>query len=87
MTIKTRLIVPQISDDKDPLADPIAEQTPELNGDAHRPLSTNALTQHNMQQNGKPPTPLEWIVVRIEVTDTGFGIKPQDMAQSKLFCK
>ncbi|THG98478.1 hypothetical protein EW026_g3717 [Hermanssonia centrifuga] len=27
----------------------------------------------------------EWIVVRIEVTDTGCGIKPQDMVQSKLF--
>lgn len=27
------------------------------------------------------------IIVRIEVTDTGCGIKPKDMDQSKLFCK
>ena len=33
----------------------------------------------------KPP-PLEWIVVRIEVSDTGCGIRRKDMVQSKLFC-
>ena len=48
-------------------------------------LSTNHLTQHNVI-HGKPPPPLEWIVVRIEVTDTGCGIRPKDMIQSKLFC-
>ncbi|CCM01334.1 uncharacterized protein FIBRA_03383 [Fibroporia radiculosa] len=48
----------------------------------HR-LSTSLLTQHNTIHS-KPP-PVEWIVVRIEVTDTGYGIRPQDMVQSKLF--
>ena len=48
----------------------------------HR-LSASHLTQHN-NTHSKPP-PLEWIVVRIEVTDTGYGIRPKDMVQSKLF--
>ena len=50
------------------------------------PLSTDLLTEHN-RQHGKPLQQLEWIVVRIEVTDTGYGIKQEDMAQSKLFCE
>jgi len=49
---------------------------------AHR-LSATHLTQHN-NVHSKPP-PLEWIVVRIEVSDTGYGIRPKDMVQSKLF--
>ncbi len=55
-------------------------------GDDHRlkePLSTDHLTEHNKRH---ATSALEYIVVRIEVTDTGFGIKPEDMAQSKLFC-
>lgn len=53
--------------------------------DAQRPLSADYLSQHNMQDGSKAP--LEWIVVRIEVSDTGYGIKAQDMSQSKLFCE
>ncbi|KAI0923514.1 hypothetical protein AcV5_009035 [Taiwanofungus camphoratus] len=49
----------------------------------HR-LSATRLTQHNVLTS-KPPPPLEWIVVRIEVSDTGYGIRPKDMVQSKLF--
>ena len=30
--------------------------------------------------------PLKRIVVRIEVSDTGHGIPPREMAQGKLFC-
>ncbi|KAH9930211.1 uncharacterized protein B0H18DRAFT_1116910 [Fomitopsis serialis] len=48
----------------------------------HR-LSATHLTQHNNTITKPPPT--EWIVVRIEVTDTGYGIRPKDMVQSKLF--
>ncbi|KAI0073055.1 hypothetical protein K474DRAFT_1700572 [Panus rudis PR-1116 ss-1] len=47
------------------------------------PLSTFLLNQHNARHT--KPAPLEWIVVRIEVTDTGCGIRPKDMIQSKLF--
>lgn len=48
-------------------------------------LCATHLNRHN-DFHSKPP-PLEWIVVRIEVTDTGCGIRPKDMVQSKLFCK
>ncbi|KAH9893343.1 hypothetical protein C8Q73DRAFT_746102 [Cubamyces lactineus] len=55
------------------------------NGNGHPQLSATHLTQHNVLHS-KPAPPLEWIVVRIEVKDTGCGIRPKDMVQSKLFC-
>ncbi len=54
--------------------------------DFHHTLSQSHLTQHNTLHS-KPAPPLEWIVVRIEVTDTGCGIRPKDIVQSKLFCE
>lgn len=56
----------------------------EEDNDRMQPLSTDHLTEHNMQH---ATSPLEYIIVRIEVTDTGCGIKQEDMVQSKLFCK
>lgn len=49
------------------------------------PLSSGRLTRHNKTHSKS--LELEWIVVRIEVTDTGYGIRPRDMVQSKLFSK
>ncbi|KZP17575.1 hypothetical protein FIBSPDRAFT_920629 [Athelia psychrophila] len=57
--------------------------TPSTSNQLHL-LSATHLSQHN-EDHSKPRTPLEWIVVRIEVTDTGCGIRSKDMAQSKLF--
>ena len=51
---------------------------------AKPPLSTDHLNQHNKQH---ATSPLEYIIVRIEVADTGYGIRPQDMVEGKLFCK
>ncbi|EPQ54871.1 hypothetical protein GLOTRDRAFT_111444 [Gloeophyllum trabeum ATCC 11539] len=45
-------------------------------------LSAQHLSQH--EQN-VPKEPIDWIVVRIEVQDTGFGIPPKEMVESKLF--
>lgn len=45
-------------------------------------LSATSLSMHNLRHS-KPP---EVVVVRIEVQDTGFGIPPKEMEQSKLFC-
>ncbi|KAI0318763.1 hypothetical protein OF83DRAFT_1231076 [Amylostereum chailletii] len=55
----------------------------ELGGGAGRGprLSANSLSQHNLRHS-KPP---ELIVVRIEVQDTGYGILPKELEQSKLF--
>lgn len=47
-------------------------------------LSRSLLSQHDVLHSR--PAPIEWIVVRIEVTDTGCGIRPKDMVQTKLFC-
>lgn len=45
-------------------------------------LSESSLHQHNRSHEPRR----SWIVVRIEVTDTGYGIPPKEMVQSKLFC-
>ncbi|KAF5373287.1 hypothetical protein D9615_007374 [Tricholomella constricta] len=81
VSISTKLIMPAS----------VIVETPttrrSLNGDhdldGHPPLSATYLREHNNE--GKQPAALEWIVVRIEVTDTGHGIKPRDIVQNKLF--
>lgn len=84
LTVKTMLIVPEAKS-LDPFGGPITEPVMLFSeGDQLHPLSTSYLTQHNMQHDKARP-PLEYIVVRIEVTDTGVGIRPRDMAESKLF--
>ena len=45
-------------------------------------LSASSLGQHNRSHEPRRSR----IVVRIEVTDTGYGIPPKEMVQSKLFC-
>jgi signal transduction histidine kinase len=45
-------------------------------------LSAHLLDRHNRWHAPQR----DWIVVRIEVTDTGYGIPPKEMVQSKLFC-
>lgn len=85
LTVKTRLIIPALpTDDTD--NEVLSEKQIDVENDIQRPLSTSYLSQHDKQQDN-PSSSLEWIAVRIEVTDTGYGIKAQDMAQSKLFCK
>ena len=46
-------------------------------------LSEDRLSEHNHRSG--PPQPLERIIVRIEVTDTGYGIRQKEMYQTKLF--
>lgn len=87
LTIKTRLIIPTLPIRMDNTGNEVlSEKRIDVESDVQSPLSTNCLSQHDMQQN-KPSSSLEWIAVRIEVTDTGYGIKAQDMARSKLFCE
>jgi osomolarity two-component system sensor histidine kinase SLN1 len=86
LTIKTRLILPALPPYSDPLK---VVEDDYMNGsldfgDKPRPLSKDFLTQHDIE-HGKPGAPMDWIVVRIEVSDTGYGIKRSDMARSKLF--
>ncbi|KAL4251564.1 hypothetical protein ABKN59_006690 [Abortiporus biennis] len=93
LVISTRLVLPYLPKSE---TVEVEDQSPDLpnatggeNGEAKcegeglERLSANRLAQHNGIHN--KPAPLEWIVVRIEVTDTGYGIRPKDMIQSKLF--
>jgi len=48
-------------------------------------LSEDRLSEHNY--NMESPGLLERIIVRIEVTDTGYGIQQKEMYQTKLFSK
>lgn len=61
----------------------MTEKDEDVNGPYQ--LSASYLSQHN-NMHSKPAPPLDFIVVRIEVTDTGCGIRRRDMIQSKLFC-
>ncbi|KAG6879944.1 hypothetical protein C0992_009302 [Termitomyces sp. T32_za158] len=85
LSIKTKLILP--SNHSSSVASLAASSASHLpygssNTDEHPPLSTSHLSRHN--NAGKAPG-LEYIVVRIEVTDTGHGIKPRDVVRNKLF--
>jgi len=87
MTVSTKLIVPNAGSGPDlGEGDFLDQLQPKASPDGSEPppLSTSLLSQHN--QDDMPST-LERIIVRIEVTDTGCGIKPRDMVESKLFCK
>ncbi|KAJ7809043.1 hypothetical protein B0H14DRAFT_3481734 [Mycena olivaceomarginata] len=68
------------------IGDPAANgpNPPWKRGHGHA-LSTTHLSQHNLA-NGIDPSPeLKTIVVRIEVTDTGYGITRRDMDECNLF--
>lgn len=49
-------------------------------------LSAKMLLRHNESMEDQAP-PLEKIIVRIEVTDTGCGIQNKEMVHNKLFCE
>ncbi|KAJ3810140.1 Tco5, signal transduction HAMP domain histidine kinase [Lentinula aff. lateritia] len=73
--IRTRLILPSSSTT-------LHNEENEQNSIQDESLTTHNVEKHDEENN---PENISRIVVRIEVTDTGSGIKPQDMAQSKLF--
>jgi osomolarity two-component system sensor histidine kinase SLN1 len=83
LTISTQLIMPSTPPDDTRTSGEGSDTRVSSPTDSvlPRPLSSVHLSQHNLLS-----TPLERIVVRIEVTDTGYGIRPKDMAECKLFC-
>ncbi|KAJ7716136.1 hypothetical protein B0H16DRAFT_461099 [Mycena metata] len=58
--------------------------SPSKRGHGHA-LSQTHLTQHNLANGIEPTAELKTIVVRIEVTDTGYGISRRDMDEANLF--
>jgi len=92
LTVSTRLILPSaLPADLDPSRydgeeDLDLEAGTSATEEHSHPLSIAHLSQHNLEHT-KDRSRNEWIVVRIEVTDTGYGIRPKDMDESKLFCE
>ncbi|KAF8628700.1 hypothetical protein AX17_005923 [Amanita inopinata Kibby_2008] len=82
LSISTRLILPVPLTESQSLDGQTATASAQTEGNMHR-LSASRLTMHDMQQELAPS--LERIVVRIEVTDTGCGIKASDLAHGRLF--
>lgn len=82
LTITTKLVVPVVDVNM-----VVATERKKLGSSVrtvsqHDALSADHLSQHN---GSSVKQEVEWIVVRIEVTDTGYGIQQKDMQQSKLF--
>ncbi|KAJ7696469.1 hypothetical protein B0H17DRAFT_1053342 [Mycena rosella] len=58
--------------------------SPSKQGHGHA-LSATHLSQHNLAHGVDPIAELKTIVVRIEVTDTGYGISRREMTEANLF--
>jgi osomolarity two-component system, sensor histidine kinase SLN1 len=97
VTIRTKLVLPQHTSEtaRDSVNGGLNDQT-EANGDAPLPPSSAADraeehswldTKTDGPQQSTSRSHTDRIVVRIELSDTGSGIKPEDMDQAKLFCE
>ncbi|KAJ7117815.1 hypothetical protein C8R44DRAFT_201560 [Mycena epipterygia] len=81
LTIATRLVIPGL---------PTPPPSPTLPPTVASALTATALNLHNESNppdanHFKSQLPVERIVVRIEISDTGAGIPPKDMVECKLF--
>ncbi|KAL1693548.1 histidine kinase [Schizophyllum commune] len=81
LTLTTRLLKPQ----RDPLSTMRTDSTvvEDVNGQA--PLSTVHLEEHNRGMGSVSLSDADRILVRVEISDTGVGIKREDIMQGKLF--
>ncbi|KAI9455208.1 hypothetical protein F5148DRAFT_1277243 [Russula earlei] len=90
LRITTRLIVPaclhhdESTDDGAKVGESI--EIAEKRSEGMRMGDAPGLPMHSFDRdNGLHEPQRDWIVVRVEVTDTGYGIPPKEMVQSKLF--
>jgi len=81
--ITTKLVVPSPEDLAHTLKKPAVPNSPSAEGDPGTQLSIEYLDLHNLGSTQKKT--LERIVVRIEVTDTGYGIEQKEMHRIRLF--
>lgn len=83
--IKTRLVRPfpfaRVDSNKEKVSE--GKETSSTAYEQAHHLSTKHLHRHNHDQNKI----LDEIVVRVEVIDTGCGLKPSEIANNRLFCK
>ena len=83
ITITTKLVVPSPEDLARRLESPTAPDSPTAEGEPGTQLSAKHLDLHNL--GSEPKKTLERVVVRIEVTDTGYGIEQKEMHRIRLF--
>jgi len=82
ISITTKLVIPSPEDLARSLEKPTPQNSTSARGDPGTQLSAEYLDLHNL---GSEQKTLERIVVRIEVTDTGYGIERKEMRRIKLF--
>lgn len=83
ITITTKLVIPSPEDLARSLENPTVPNSPAAEGDPGTQLSAEYLDLHNL--GSEPNKALERVVVRIEVSDTGYGIEQKEMHRIKLF--
>ncbi|TFK71678.1 hypothetical protein BDN72DRAFT_895509 [Pluteus cervinus] len=84
LTVTTRLVLPVLPEFQDGSSHAHgSEACCETAGVGHHRLSHTHLSLHDMAHS--KPKPVDNIVVRVEVTDTGYGIRRRDLARNKLF--
>lgn len=83
ISITTKLVIPSPEDSVRSLKRPTVPNSPSAEGDLGTQLSIEYLDLHNLGSEQKKT--LERVVVRIEVTDTGYGIERKEMHRIKLF--
>ena len=82
ISITTKLVLPSPEDLARSLGRSTIANSPRAEGNSGTQLSAEYLDLHNL---GSEPNGLDRIVVRIEVTDTGYGIERKEMHRIKLF--
>ena len=83
ISITTKLVIPSPEDLTRCLKKPTVPNSSSAEGGHGTQLSAEYLDLHNLGSEQK--NTLERIVVRIEVTDTGYGIERKEMHRIKLF--
>jgi osomolarity two-component system sensor histidine kinase SLN1 len=83
VSITTKLVIPSPEDLARGLEKPATPNAPAAEGDPGTQLSAEYLDLHNL--GGEPKKTLERVVVRIEVSDTGYGIEQKEMHRIRLF--
>lgn len=88
LRITTRLILPACSHRNLSAGNGMREggDTEKAEREAEEMSNAPGLSAHSLDRHNQSHAPQRnWVVVRIEVTDTGCGIPPKEMVESKLF--
>lgn len=89
LKISTRLVLPDVGSDSSEEETKVCSSGPKTPDDAEKSLHIGSLSARELEEHNRvlsQQEDSEKIVVRIEVTDTGLGIAPQDMTDANIFC-